>query len=175
MRVVFSGGPCHAMAAGRFPCFARTVTRHAVTSMAGNGIAFRDGRTASGVSVGGAALVRGCATLPRVAICVQVVSGGLGSSASCFVLSETCHGRSPGFRTCSPRLKRRQKLASVSCHPSVGMGSGERPYQEGLVSLKTRFGYLGHCHEQTYLNLTLSKSSAQTEAGYQLDTTCLGD
>jgi hypothetical protein len=33
--------------------------------------------------------------------------------------------RSHGFLTRSPHLKRRQKLASVNCNPSVGTGRGE--------------------------------------------------
>jgi hypothetical protein len=77
-----------------------TATRRAVTSMAGSGTAFRDGRTESGESVGDAVHVLDCATLPKVAICVV---------RSCFALWETCHGRSRGFLTCSPQLKRRWK------------------------------------------------------------------
>ena len=32
---------------------------------------------------------------------------------ACFALSETYHGRSRGFLTCSPPLNQRQKLASL--------------------------------------------------------------
>jgi hypothetical protein len=66
-----------ATAGGRSSCFARTVTRRAVTSMAGSGTAFRDGRAESGASAGDAAHAPACVTLPKAAICVQVVSGGL--------------------------------------------------------------------------------------------------
>ena len=106
-------------------CSVPTARPRAVTSTVGSGTAFRDGRTESGASVGDAGLVLGCATLPKVVICVQQVSGGLGDSASCFALTETCHGQGRGFLTCSPHRKKRRNLASASCHPSVGMGRGE--------------------------------------------------
>ena len=107
---------------GRFPgtvdgpcCWSvPTATRRAVTSTVGNGIAFRDGRTESGVSAGDAGLALDCATLPKAAICVRALCGGLWG---------TCHGRNHGFRLCSRHRKRRQKRASVNCHPSVGTGS----------------------------------------------------
>ena len=76
------------MAAGHFSCFARTVTLRVVTSMAGNGIVFQDGRIESGVSVGDAGLVPGCAILPKAAICVPQVSGDLDSSAPSLALRQ---------------------------------------------------------------------------------------
>jgi excisionase family DNA binding protein len=78
-------------------------------------------RTGCVVSLGAAALAIGCATLPKAAICAEV---GAVRWPPYFALSETYLVRSPGFLTCSPRLKRR-KLASVSCHPSAGTRSGE--------------------------------------------------
>jgi hypothetical protein len=84
--------------------------------MAGNGIVFQDGQTESGKSVGGAGLVLACGIHPKAAISVQQVSGDLGSSASGFAPTEVCHARSPGFPTCSPRLKRRRELASERGH-----------------------------------------------------------
>src|SRR5882724_7536437 len=113
---VSSGECCHATAGGPCCWSVPLATRLAVTSTAGNGTVFRDGRTESGVSTGDAAHAHGCATLPKVGICVQQVSGDLGSLASCLPLTETCHDRCRGFLTCSPHLKRRQKLASVNCH-----------------------------------------------------------
>jgi hypothetical protein len=79
---------------------------------------FSDGRTGSEVSAGDAVHVLDCATLPRAAICVRALCGGLWG---------TCHGRSHGFRLCSRHRKMRQKRASVNCHPSVGTGNGENP------------------------------------------------
>ena len=55
----------------RSSCFARTVTRRAVTSTAGSGTVFRDGRTESGVSAGYAVHVLDCATHPKAAICAE--------------------------------------------------------------------------------------------------------
>ena len=68
-----------------------TVAPRAVTSTDGNGIVFRDGQTESGKSVGDAALVLDCATLPKAAICAleRVIPR----------VSETCRGRSRGFLT----------------------------------------------------------------------------
>ena len=88
---VSCGGRCPATADGGSCCFARTVTRRAVTSTAGSGTAFRDGRTESGVSVGDAVHALGCATHPKAGICVL---------HACFALSETYQGRSRGFLTC---------------------------------------------------------------------------
>ncbi len=95
---------CHATASALSSCSVPTATRCAVTSMAGSGTASQDGQIELGASVGDAALALGCATLPKVAICVQ---------ASCFALSETCRGRSRGFPTCSPQLKGRRKRESA--------------------------------------------------------------
>ena len=91
LRIIW--GRCPGMAGARSSCFARTAKRRAVTSMAGNGTAFRDGRTESGVSVGDAAPVRDCATLPKAAICDRA-----GYSA----LSETYRARGLGSPTYSP-------------------------------------------------------------------------
>jgi hypothetical protein len=86
-----NGGPC---------CWsAHTATPRVVMFTDGNGIVLQAGQTESGKSVGDAGLVPGCATLPKAVICVQRVSGGLSDSASCFALTETCHGRSRGFLT----------------------------------------------------------------------------
>jgi hypothetical protein len=74
-------------------------TRRACTSTGGNGIVTRAGQTVSGKSVGSAVLAPGCATLPKAAIFVPHISAGLGSSASCLPLSETCHVPSPGFHS----------------------------------------------------------------------------
>jgi hypothetical protein len=49
-------------------CSVHAAKRRAVTSIAGNGTVFRDGRTESGLSVGDVAVVRDCATLPKTAI-----------------------------------------------------------------------------------------------------------
>lgn len=85
-----AGGPC---------CWsAPTTTRRAVTSTVGNDIAFRDGRTESGASVGDAARVLNCATLPKAAICGEA---GVVRWGPYFALSETCHDQSRGFLTCS--------------------------------------------------------------------------
>ena len=110
---VSRGGRCPAKAGGRSSWSVRTATRHAVTSTAGNGIAFRDGQTESGESVGDAGHVPGCAILPKAAICIQQVSGDLGDSASCWPLTETCLSRSRGFLTCSRYLKKRERRGCV--------------------------------------------------------------
>src|SRR6266404_22166 len=107
---VSCGGCCPATAGGRSSCFVRTVIRRAVTFTAGSGTVFRDGRTESGVSVGDAAHAPGCATLPKEAICVQRVSGDLGTSASCLALTETCHAPSCGFRMCFRLQQKRRRL-----------------------------------------------------------------
>jgi hypothetical protein len=54
----------------------------------GSGTAFWDGLTGSAASIGDAALVTGCAILPKSAICVRQVSGDLGYSVSAFALRE---------------------------------------------------------------------------------------
>jgi len=59
---------------GPSSCSVPTATRRAVTSMAGSGTAFRDGRTESGESVGDAGLVPGYATLPKAAICAALMA-----------------------------------------------------------------------------------------------------
>jgi hypothetical protein len=59
----------------------------------------------------------GCGTHPKVGICVQQDSGDLAISASCWLLMETCHGRSCGSPTCSLHPKRRRKLAHVNWRP----------------------------------------------------------
>jgi hypothetical protein len=64
----------------------------------------------------GAGRALGFVTLPKVVTCIR---------APCFGLSETCRGRSRGFLTRSPRLKRLWKLASVNCRPSVATGSAD--------------------------------------------------
>lgn len=84
------------MADGRY-CSVRAVKRRGVTSMAGNGTAYRDGRTESGVSAGDAALAPDCATLQKAAIC---------GPADYSALSEAYPAPSLGFLTCSPRLKK---------------------------------------------------------------------
>ena len=81
---------------GRSSSFARTVTRRAVTSTVGNGIAFRDGRTESGASVGDAAYAPGCVTLPKAVICAEA---GEVRWPPYFALTETCPAQSPGFLT----------------------------------------------------------------------------
>jgi hypothetical protein len=130
------------MAEGRSSCFARTVTRRAVTSTDGNGTGFRDGRTESGASVGDVAHAPGCATLVKAAICVPPMDG-LGSLASCFARpGETCHAQCPGSLMCSPRLKSRQKAGSVSCHPCLGTGSG-RVSVLGLIPISPRNNIFG--------------------------------
>jgi hypothetical protein len=43
----------------------------------------------------------------------QVASGDLDDSASCLPLTETCHGPSRGYLTCSPHLKGRWKRESA--------------------------------------------------------------
>src|SRR5216683_6737781 len=96
---VLCGGCCPETAGGCSSCFARTVTRRAVTSTAGSGTAFRDGPTESGVSVGDAALVLDCATHPKASICAV---------HTCFGLSETYRARSHGFLTFSLHLKTRR-------------------------------------------------------------------
>jgi hypothetical protein len=73
---------------GRDFCAAQVF--RSVTSMAGNGIVFQDGRIESDGSRGNAARAPGFATLPRAAICVL---------QDHFAHSETCHGRSRGFLT----------------------------------------------------------------------------
>jgi hypothetical protein len=154
---VSSGECCHGTEDGHCSFSVLTAEGRAVSFMAGNGIANRDGQTASGVSVGDAAHAPDCGTPPRVAICAQQASGGWGKSVSCFALSETCLARSPGFLTYSPRLKRRRKLASVNCHPSVGTANGERltSSREELVDLLSRTGFgglagRGHVTDYTY-------------------------
>jgi hypothetical protein len=57
-----------------------------------------------GVPIGNVGRARSCATLPKADIYAL---------RDHFVLSETSHGQSRGFLTCSHRLKRRRKLASA--------------------------------------------------------------
>jgi hypothetical protein len=78
---------------GRSSCFARGVTRRAVTSTAGSGTAFRDGQTESGESVGDVAHGPGCAILPKAA------SYALRDYSA---LLETYRARRFGSPTCSP-------------------------------------------------------------------------
>src|SRR6266567_3704547 len=92
-----SGGRCPVTAGGRFSYFARSVGRLAVTSTAGNGTVFRDGRIESGVLVGGAALALDCATPARAAICAEADVERLPPS---FELTDLCRARSRGFRLC---------------------------------------------------------------------------
>src|SRR5216684_5527817 len=84
------GECCHGTVGG--PCYwsVPTATLRAVTSTDGSGIVLRDGQTESGKSVGDAALVLDCATLPKAAICVP---------EPCFGHSETCRALSCGFLT----------------------------------------------------------------------------
>src|SRR5216683_6121601 len=96
---VSSGECCHGTAGGPFCWFVPTATRRAVTSTAGSGTVFRDGRTESGASVGDAALVLDCATHPKASICAV---------HTCFGLSETYRARSHGFLTFSLHLKTRR-------------------------------------------------------------------
>src|SRR5436190_2124465 len=108
---VSSGESCHGTVGGPCYWYVPTATRRAVTSTAGSGTVFQDGRTESCKSVGGAGHVADCAPLPKAVICVR---------ASCFGRSATCRDQTCGFLTCSPHLKRQRRRASVNCPPSVG-------------------------------------------------------
>lgn len=124
-----SGECCHETAAERFCCTVSTATHRAVTSMAGSGIVFRDGRIESGGFAGNAGHVLDSDTHRRVATLTP---------ARCFALSETCHGPNFGSPMCLPLSTTQQRLDSVR-HESrtrssarAGRPSGLRPSRQSL-------------------------------------------
>ena len=100
--------------AGSFAGLVRTATLRAVTSTVGNGIVLR------GWSNRVRQISWRCRSCAPVALFLRgwlsARKAGVVRWLPYFAPTETCHGRSRGFLTCSPHLPRRRKLASVNCH-----------------------------------------------------------